>query len=73
MTVDLESKRILVTGSTGSLGRALIKRLLGGEMGMPARIVVFLGMRPSSMKCVWNGNSASTLPKTLLTITLRVC
>ena len=39
--MDLESKRILVTGGTGSLGRALIKRLLGGEMGMPARIVVF--------------------------------
>ena len=39
--MDLESKRILVTGGTGSLGRALIKRLLGGEMGMPAKIVVF--------------------------------
>lgn len=38
---DLEGKRILVTGGTGSLGQTLIKRLLGGEMGRPARITVF--------------------------------
>ena len=38
---DLEGKRILVTGGTGSLGQTLVKRLLGGEMGRPARITVF--------------------------------
>jgi UDP-glucose 4-epimerase len=38
---ELEGKRILVTGGTGSLGQTLIKRLLGGEMGKPARITVF--------------------------------
>ncbi len=37
----LEGKRILITGGTGSLGRALVRRLLSGEMGVPARIVVF--------------------------------
>ncbi|HLE38924.1 MAG TPA: polysaccharide biosynthesis protein [Acidimicrobiia bacterium] len=37
----LEGKRILVTGGTGSLGKLLVKRLLGGEMGNPARIIVF--------------------------------
>lgn len=37
----LEGKRILVTGGTGSLGQTLVKRLLGGEMGRPARITVF--------------------------------
>lgn len=37
----LEGKRILVTGGTGSLGQTLVKRLLGGEMGGPARITVF--------------------------------
>jgi FlaA1/EpsC-like NDP-sugar epimerase len=34
-------KRILVTGGTGSLGRAIVKRLLTGEMGRPNKIIVF--------------------------------
>lgn len=38
---DLEGKRILVTGGTGSLGQTLVRRLLSGEVGRPARITVF--------------------------------
>ena len=38
---DLEGKKILVTGGTGSLGQTLVRRLLSGEMGKPARITVF--------------------------------
>ncbi|MBC7898453.1 MAG: polysaccharide biosynthesis protein [Saprospiraceae bacterium] len=38
---ELEGKRILVTGGTGSLGQTLVKRILSGEMGMPAKITVF--------------------------------
>lgn len=38
---ELEGKRILVTGGTGSLGKTLVKRLLKGEIGKPARITVF--------------------------------
>jgi FlaA1/EpsC-like NDP-sugar epimerase len=37
----LEGKRLLVTGGTGSLGKVLIRRLLSGEMGRPAKILVF--------------------------------
>jgi UDP-glucose 4-epimerase len=37
----LEGKRILVTGGTGSLGKTLVKRILTGELGKPARITVF--------------------------------
>lgn len=37
----LEGKRILVTGGTGSLGQKLVRRLLTGEMGRPAKITVF--------------------------------
>lgn len=37
----LTGKRILVTGGTGSLGQTLVKRLLTGEMGKPARITVY--------------------------------
>ena len=39
--MNLEGKRILVTGGTGSLGKVLIKRLLSNEMGRPKQIVVF--------------------------------
>ena len=37
----LEGKRVLVTGGTGSLGSKFVRRLLSGEMGQPAKIVVF--------------------------------
>ncbi len=37
----LNGKRILVTGGTGSLGQTLVRRLLTGELGRPARITVY--------------------------------
>ncbi len=37
----LQGKRVLITGGTGSLGKTLVKRLLHGEMGQPAKIMVF--------------------------------
>lgn len=37
----LSGKRILVTGGTGSLGKALVRRLLRNELGTPAKITVF--------------------------------
>ncbi len=40
-TLPLEGKRVLITGGTGSLGKTLVRRLLTGEMGQPAKIVVF--------------------------------
>lgn len=36
-----EGKRLLITGGTGSLGKVLVRRLLSGEMGEPAKIIVF--------------------------------
>lgn len=39
--MNLEGKRILVTGGTGSLGNSVVRRLLSGEMGKPERITVF--------------------------------
>lgn len=38
---ELEGKRVLVTGGTGSLGKTLVNRLLTGEMGTPSQITVF--------------------------------
>jgi UDP-glucose 4-epimerase len=37
----LEGKRLLITGGTGSLGKVLVRRILGGEMGNPEKVVVF--------------------------------
>ena len=37
----LAGKRILVTGGTGSLGKSVVRRLLSGEMGRPAKIIIF--------------------------------
>ncbi len=39
--MELEGKRILITGGTGSLGQQVVRRLLAGEMGTPARVTVF--------------------------------
>ncbi len=38
---ELEGKRILITGGTGSLGQTLVRRILSGEMGVPAEVTVF--------------------------------
>jgi UDP-glucose 4-epimerase len=39
--LTLEGKRVLITGGTGSLGKVLVRRLMSGEMGAPAKIIVF--------------------------------
>jgi FlaA1/EpsC-like NDP-sugar epimerase len=38
--VSMDGKRILVTGGTGSLGQRVVRRLLDGGQGRPARITV---------------------------------
>lgn len=37
----LSDKNVVVTGGTGSLGKVLVRRLLGGEIGLPRKITVF--------------------------------
>jgi UDP-glucose 4-epimerase len=36
----LDGKRVLITGGTGSLGKKLVHRLLGGANGKPSKIIV---------------------------------
>ena len=36
-----EGKQIVITGGTGSLGKVLTRRLLGGAEGTPKKIVIF--------------------------------
>ena len=40
-SMNLDGKRVLVTGGTGSLGRVLVTRMLAGEFGRPERVTVF--------------------------------
>src|SRR3954452_22036446 len=37
----LTDKRVVVTGGTGSFGEVIVRRLLEGEVGLPAEVVVF--------------------------------
>jgi UDP-glucose 4-epimerase len=37
----LAGKTVLVTGGTGTIGKVLVRRLLSGEMGKPAKVIVF--------------------------------
>jgi len=37
----LEGKTILVTGGTGSMGKAFVRRVLTGELGTPKKLIVF--------------------------------
>lgn len=38
--MNLENKKILVTGGTGSLGKVLVRRLLSGDIGVPEKIII---------------------------------
>ncbi len=37
----LDGKRVLITGGTGSLGRALTRRILAGDGGTPRKVLIF--------------------------------
>jgi FlaA1/EpsC-like NDP-sugar epimerase len=39
--MQLDGKRILVTGGTGSLGKVFVRRVLSGELGTPTKVIVF--------------------------------
>jgi UDP-glucose 4-epimerase len=61
-TTPLEGAHVLVTGGTGSLGRALIRRLLQGDLGMPEKVVVFSRdeAKQHEMRTSWMQLQAST-------------
>jgi UDP-glucose 4-epimerase len=39
--INLEGKRVVITGGTGSLGKVLAARILSGEIGKPKKVLIF--------------------------------
>lgn len=60
--MTLDRQRVLVTGGTGSLGKALVRRLLSGEVGTPASVTVFSRdeAKQHEMRLAWRELSAAT-------------
>jgi len=58
----LDDKRVLVTGGTGSLGKAVVRRLLAGELGNPGRVIVFSRdeAKQHEMRMEWLRRRAAT-------------
>lgn len=62
MSEVLDGARVLITGGTGSLGQTLLRRLLGGELGMPEKLIVFSRdeAKQHAMKTSWRHLKRST-------------
>jgi UDP-glucose 4-epimerase len=62
MTLTLDDQVVLITGGTGSLGQTLARRLLQGDLGRPARIIVFSRdeAKQYAMKTTWKQAHAPT-------------
>lgn len=58
----LDGKKVLVTGGTGSLGQTLVRRLLSGELGKPAKIIVLSRdeAKQHDMRLRWKHNEYAT-------------
>jgi len=62
MSDVLDGARVLITGGTGSLGQTLLRRLLGGELGVPDKLIVFSRdeAKQHAMKTTWRHLQRST-------------
>jgi len=60
--VIFEGKSILVTGGTGSMGRALVRRLLAGDVGTPSKVIVLSRdeAKQHAMRCEFLHKSVTT-------------
>lgn len=62
MNKPLDEAVVLVTGGTGSLGQAMVRRLLRGDAGQPRKIIVFSRdeAKQYAMKTMWKHLVAAT-------------
>src|SRR2546423_1117589 len=62
MNKTLEGKRILITGGTGSLGKVLTRRILSGEAGHPAKVIIFSRdeAKQHSIRVAYDNRAAAT-------------
>jgi UDP-glucose 4-epimerase len=56
------NKTLLITGGTGSLGKMLVKRIMTGKLGEPAKIIIYSRDEDKQyqMKLEWNKLSIAT-------------
>ncbi len=58
----LKDKTVLITGGAGSLGKALVRRILQGDLSMPKKIIIFSRdeAKHHNMKVQWKQLSVAT-------------
>jgi len=58
----LQDKKVLITGGTGSLGKQLVSRIITGEQGTPAKIIVFSRdeAKQHQMRLDWKRKAVAT-------------
>ena len=58
----VKDKRILIIGGTGSLGKVLLRRFLSGEIGQPAKIIIFSRdeAKQHALRVEYESNKAGT-------------
>ena len=58
----VDGKRVLVTGGTGSLGQRIVRRLLAGDVGQPAQVIVLSRdeAKQHDMRLKFLGQTAAT-------------
>ena len=57
-----QGKTILITGGTGSLGKALVRRIMTGKLGEPKKVIIFSRDEDKQywMKLEWKNMKAAT-------------
>lgn len=57
-----KDKKVLITGGTGSLGKQLVSRILSGEQGTPAKVIVFSRdeAKQHEMRLEWKRKAVAT-------------
>ena len=60
--MTIQGKTVLITGGTGSLGKTLVRRIMGGKWGEPKKVIVFSRDedKQHAMKLEWKHMKVAT-------------